>query len=374
MNLFNYWLEEKIKPAFSPSIKKLTLLGALLAIIFFYLGQGYKQEPLPSFKQLEKLPDVKLPEVIFDFSDAENADINADNAESTPSARLRLISANLIAIYEQTEQQPQSSLPKKLITTVFASEENEETNEENQPGFSDNPAANSPEATDESADSDASTPGESPSTPLRTGNPTPGESAPGQAPRLAGLRILGEYQNVGNIPSGDVQAIVRFFDENDRLLATKRAEPTSPFRFLPLEPNEISSYDILIPEPPPSVRLQIDLKPGKEQSSDPESLSRQQLKFKEKDISLTSTTNQGSNLTYYKFTGTMINVSPNTLTNFLVYVWLKDSEGKVFAMAVKEFRYDLLTPNQELEVLMPILPAKEGEMEIYEVKLWGEVM
>ena len=97
MNLFEYWLEEKIKPAFAPSPKKLAVAAVVLAITFFYLGQSFKQEPLPGFKQLEKLPAVKLPEVVLVTPGVTDTD--STGVEKT---RLKIISANLIGIYEQT--------------------------------------------------------------------------------------------------------------------------------------------------------------------------------------------------------------------------------------------------------------------------------
>jgi len=302
-NLLNYWLEGKIKPVFSPSPKKLLLTAIVLTGISFYFGQNLPKETPRILKDLEQLTEIKLPEIILNFSDTENADINA---EKTSSAQLKIVSANLIAIYEEAASQPDSETARQ-------------------------------------PDSQAT-------------------------PRLAGLRILGEYQNISQITANDIQAIIHFFDENDRLLASKRAEPVSPFRFLPLEPEQISLYDVVVPEPPPSARLQVELKEKKSQDPLPSSL--EELKFKENELSAATS----NNVNYHQFTGTIINISEKTLTNILIYIWLKDIGGRVFAHAVKSFPYDLLAPDQELNVVVPVVPAKEGKMAVYEVKLWGEEM
>ena len=323
MDLKQYWIGGKIKPIFSPSPKKLLLAAIVLAGISFHFGQSLPKETPRILKVLEQFPEIKLPEIVFDLSGTENADINADNAEPTSSAQLKIVSANLIAIYEETADSETARQPD--------SQPDSETGEETADSETNQPVSNT-------------------------------------APRLAGLRILGEYQNIGQTTANDVQAIIHFFDEDNHLLATKRAEPASPFRWLPLEPEQISLYDVVVPEPPPSARLQVELKEKKNQ--DPLPLSLEELKLKENELSAATS----NNVNYHQFKGAIINVSEKTLTNILLYIWLKDIEGRVFAHAIKSFPYDLLAPDQELNVVVPVLPAKEGKMAVYEVKLWGEEM
>ena len=368
MELLNYWSDEKPKakkkspavkktaqpkPEFAFSAKK-AALGGVIIIALFYLSQSLWQKPR-LFQDDKGLPEVDVGSAGMTLGETAE--------EEEPSIKLKLLSINLIGIHEQTnnkEQKTDNSKQEEKEATESA-----ETTLDVEEGLKE-----TIEATESAEAISAIPPSEDPP----AGGSEEGLSSNSKL-ELVGVRILGEYQNVGNMTAHDVRPIIRFYDKTDRLLATKRAEPTSPFRFLPLEPNEISLYDVSVPSPPDSQKFQIELKPvppSKETASS--TLSPKYLKLKEKSLEDAVATTETGTVNYHKFNGTMVNTSQNTLTNILVYAWLKNKDNKVFANGVKEFSHDLLAPNQELEVLMSILPTQLSEVESYEVKLWGEPM
>ena len=358
MELLNYWSDEKPKkkvtvvkavkkeaqpkPEFAFSGKKLAL-GGVVVIAFFYLSQSLWQKP-KLFQESRNLPEV-------DVGSAGMTLGETSEEEKEPSIKLKLLSINLIGIHEESQTEAPTPTPTVMPPPEeFEPSLEEGVEEEVEESFESSPSAEATSSSD-----------------LQP--PPPSD----QKLQLVGVRILGEYQNIGNMVAHDVRPIIRFYDKTGRLLATKRAEPTSPFRFLPLEPNEISLYDVSVPSPPDSQRFQIELKPvppSKETVSS--ALSPKYLKLKEKNLEDAVANTEAGTVNYHKFNGTMVNTSQNTLTNILVYTWLKNKDGKVFADGVKEFSHDLLATNQELEVLMSILPAQLSEMESYEVKLWAE--
>ena len=374
MNLFNYWIEEKIKPVFKPkfwaSPKKLALIVVLLAIIFFYLGQSLKQQPPANFKQVENLPEVKLPKVVL-----ENLETKKPGVPGFDEAgQLQLLSANLIGIYEQQGDKATGNTSE----TSDQQQATSNTQEGEQLKGEDNPSL---EDTSEVELSVSPSPSSSNLEP-RTSN---------GAVRLAGLRILGEVKNIGQETVYSAKALVRFYgqsstsnleplsaDRQDRtsnsLLATKVAQFNQGYQFLPLSPGEINVYDLIVASQPESNTVTVELRAEDSKSSakSPELSSDNFLKITSKKLEPLTIKKGETELTYYQFSCQLVNKSDAEIVNPGLYVWLKNNQGKVIGLTGKIFETDLLTPDQELEVKLMIAPVNLDEVFNFEVKTFGE--
>jgi len=214
---------------------------------------------------------------------------------------------------------------------------------------------------------------------------------------LVGLRIIGEIKNISNQVINGAKPVIRFYG-NEKLMATKVGNWNEGYQFLKLEPGEINVYDILIPNPPESEMITVEMRgesaddpegtirnsfdPGSSEDFDPGSSfpdrgnsgsSATYLKIKEKNLSKEILEKDNQKMIYYKFTGILININPAEIINPRIYVWLKNDQGKVIASAYKTFESDLLTKNQELEVNLLLIPFTPDSKQFeYEVKTWGE--
>lgn len=190
---------------------------------------------------------------------------------------------------------------------------------------------------------------------------------------IVGIRVVGEMKNVGEEVVTGAKAIIKFYDDEEKLLATKIGNWTEGYEFLPLGPGEINVYDLLVPNPPKSKWISIQLKENQGEATGgirglPE------LKIKEKDLEETSLKQEEEEIVYYKFKGILVNTGEAEIANPKVYVWLKNDEGKVIGITSKTFEADLLTKNDELEVNLLLVPFTLEEEKVfgYEMKAFGE--
>lgn len=191
--------------------------------------------------------------------------------------------------------------------------------------------------------------------------------------QLSGIRILGEVQNTGNQSVKNTKTIVRFYDQDKQLLATKVGIWNQSYKFTPLEPEQINVYDFLIAKPPKSSSITIAMEPA--ESDDAEKLKNldlSSLKFKNKKLEAQTIERQKGKINYYKFSGTLTNIAKYEIINPEVYVWIKNDKGKVVGLGSKIFETDLLIPKQELKVDLLILPVSNEAMLNYETKILGE--
>lgn len=208
---------------------------------------------------------------------------------------------------------------------------------------------------------------------IPTDSPTASSEAT-QAPQpthdlpIVGLRIAGEYTNTGTAIAQDIEPIIRFYDRSKNLLSTKKAFPNNPYKFVPIRPDEVRSYDILVQDPPKEAdSVQIEFKP-KGVASD----HTQYLFLNDVSLEPTQARSGEQEFTYYKFKGTLVNTGTDIAQNAFVAVWVKDVEGSVIAVGYKVLQYDILNPNQEFPLFFPIMPLKKAEMASYETSIWHE--
>jgi hypothetical protein len=186
-------------------------------------------------------------------------------------------------------------------------------------------------------------------------------------PTLAGIRVVGEVQNIGKSSVTDAKVLVRFFDKERTPVATRIGAWNQTYKFLPLAPNEFNVYDVLIPNPPESESITIEFEPA--DASTPESVNA--IKIKNKSLNKQTATGNNRQITYYTLTGQLVNISGKDIVSPGVYVWLKNEENKIIALGSKIFDTDLLEPDQELEVELIASPLTTGDMETFEIKTFA---
>lgn len=282
---------------------------------------------VPPLQELEEgLPQISLKETL-------------GVAEASPSARVRVLNGRVVGVYERENPKSEIQNPKQETGT-------------------------------ESAEAQEQV----------------------QSVRLTGLRVLGEMvlncgdkettaegtcrQAAGN--NGNVTPILRFYDADDQLITTKVAQWND--ESTPLPPGEVMVYDVVVPDPPKSETISIEmrtepiekgwtfnkvgpleglkikgnrLEPGEYERKDPK--TKEKIKIK-----------------YYKFSGTLVNTADFDVVSPTVYVWIKNDKNEVIGLVKKVFFSDVLTPGQELAVNLLVLPVAEEKAFSHEVRVFGE--
>lgn len=210
-------------------------------------------------------------------------------------------------------------------------------------------------------------------TPFTEGSSSPSASQEEEF-SIVGIRVVGEMKNVGKEVITGAKAIIKFYDEEEKILATKIGNWTEGYEFLALEPDEVNVYDLLVPNPPKSKWISIQLK--KDPSEKANRLRSANLKIKEKSLEEASLKQDEEEIVYYKFKGILINTDEAEVINPKVYLWLKNDEGKVIGVTYKTFEADLLTKDKELEVNLLVVPFTLEKEKVfgYEMKAFGEVL
>jgi len=329
MTLEEFWNKPKIKTKKAPkrkpqknrsSLTKKALIS-ISAILLIGIGVGLNlprnKEESQVFKMLEQSPkEIKLPQVNLSYDNSGLEDGQA-LGQATPSAKLQVLSANLIGIYEQQQQQRR-------------------------------PAIGSQEA-------DQAT-------------------AAAQQPKLAGVRIIGEVRNIGDETAFDANVLIHFFDENQNLINTKIGHWKEPYSFLPLKPGETNVYHDLVANPPPSASVSLSMERKEKEDSDKNKPSNKTeiLKVKDKKLQPAQVSQQGQTLKYYQFQAVLANIGNKEIVSPGLYVWMKNERGKVIGLAAKVFEADLLTPEATIEAKLNLAPVSEGEMFDYQIKTFGQ--
>lgn len=318
MGLEEFWQQSQTKKQpqknkTSSSLPKKAFIS-IFVILLIGIGVGLNlprnKEESRVLKMLEQSPkEIKLPQVNLS-DDRSNLKNGQALGQATPSAKLQVLSANLIGIYEQQKQQQKQQA--------------------------------SPSA------------------------------SPAQ-PKLAGVRIIGEVRNIGDQTAFDANVLVHFFDENQNLISTKIGHWKEPYSFLPLKPGETNVYDVLVASPPPStsVNLGMETKEKEETDKNKPINKTEILKVKDKKLQPAQVSQQGQTLEYYQFQAILTNVGNIEIANPGLYVWMKNEKGKVIGLAAKVFEADLLTPQATIEAKLNLVPASDGEMFDYQIKTFG---
>ena len=200
--------------------------------------------------------------------------------------------------------------------------------------------------------------------------------------RLSALRIIGEVENTGDSTVTEATAVLRFFDENNKLITTKIANWNN--EIFPLDPQEIRVYDVVVPNPPKSETIAIELRPlsttSNESNADDQSNqsgSRQKIhpllknrQFEPAEMERRDPqTKEKIKIKYYKFTATLVNNNDFDIVAPTIYLWIKNDKNEVIGLAQKGFPNDVLATNEELPVEMLIVPLTKEEVFTHEVKV-----
>lgn len=173
-----------------------------------------------------------------------------------------------------------------------------------------------------------------------------------QGNKMAGLRILGEVQNISNQVVEKATIMVKFYGEKETLLATKTGTWNQGYKFLSLAPGEINVYDVLIAEPPASESISIGIKSDRTDKSNRSA----RLEIKGEKLEGAVSEKGGQQISYFKFTGTLVNNNEFEVISPGVYVWIEDDKDKVIGSSYQTFSDKTLTKGQELDVALDLLP------------------
>ncbi len=217
-----------------------------------------------------------------------------------------------------------------------------------------------------------------------------------QTQKLSAIRIIGEVLNVGQKIVSEVSSVVRFYDKDGKVVAQKVGDLAPNYTFFDLLPGEKIYYDIVVPPPESSDRLEIVLNPV----SATDSATFEQLKISGRVFETKTATQQQPQVTepapeasssgatesagrtelipelkkveYYTVSGSIVNPFQDLVTDITVYAWVRDTEGKVFSYARQDFKNDLISPGDKVDFRMMLVPFKDGEtMGQYELVAWG---
>jgi hypothetical protein len=339
MDLTKFWGEHK-KPKRKEKKIKISKKFIISALVVLLIGVGLglnlprSKDDLNALKQLENVlgSDVKLPEVDLSPSfKVSSKSLGLNGTGALNISALKVLSANLIGIPGKAEAQKPAQKPSFKVSSKSS-------------------GLNSAEATDSAK------------------------------PKLAGIRILGEVENTGKDTVRDAKIIIRFF-RNGKLIAKKLGAWNQTYKFIPLSPGEINVYDVLVPSPPESDSVTIEMeemepgdspKPGFKGFLKAWLFSSPALKIKEASIKPAVVEQQGQKLSYYKFSGTLVNTADWEISNPGIYVWIRNDKGKVIGIGSQFFESDLLIPEATLEAKIAIVPVSAEEMFDYKVKTFGK--
>ncbi len=192
-----------------------------------------------------------------------------------------------------------------------------------------------------------------------------------QGDKLDSIRIFGETANKGQETVSHLQPVVKFIDTGGNLVGQKIGKYSADFEFFPLHPGETTLYDVAVDTPPNADKVEIIL--GGETASP--SAGVQELKIESRDFEVKTASNSatGEQVQYYNVSGKVVNTFTDYLTEITIVSWVKDKEGKVFAINKQQFKNDLLPASERLPFKFVILPIRLGSTyDTYEIGAWGK--
>jgi len=194
--------------------------------------------------------------------------------------------------------------------------------------------------------------------------------------KLAGVRILGEVKNVGGQVASEPTPVFRLFDEGNQFLASKKGTWTVPDSFHPLPIGEEILYDTYLSVEPESFHS-IEISFNTQSVLTNPNPRIENLKIKDRAIAqkeASSFAKPNRPLQYLQFSGTLVNLGKIPVTDLAVSVWVKDSENKILAAEYVKYSQDILTTEQEIPILMNLLPFRDGDMKDHKVAIYGKTL
>ena len=210
-------------------------------------------------------------------------------------------------------------------------------------------------------------------------------------PKLVGIRIMGEVQNVGKTIVQEFSPVVRFLDVDNKEIAKKVGRVTSGFDFFGVLPNAKTLYDVMVDNPPEADKMEIilntmsattsakfDVLKVINKANDVKTAKNQKQAESEQEgtdsgeASGSGQAAEAEDIEYYTISGTVQNSLSNPVSDISVYVWIKDAEGYVFSFGRQDFKGDLISPKKTVDFKINLFPFKDGQKyDKYEVSAWG---
>lgn len=317
---FKLIIKHSRKPIF-PYPRKALLIISIIFIIGVNIGWNLHSRQ----KQIKPLFNVK--------KKAKQVSNSAEEQEN----KIKILSANLLPIWEQSEEHPPETTVDSILEPVKEIEEKE--------------TASAILPMLESSPNNISA-----IMPIFSSEAKP-----------AGMRILGEIQNISQSTIYEADIIVYFYQtEEEKLVGVKTGEWHPNYQFLPLYPGETNVYDVVVFNLPQFDHLTVQIKTNEkinETNMDLGNIKIQNKTLTKDTVSLTQN---------YTFSGTFINTGKEKILHPTIYVWLKNKEEKVFALTTKVLSAEPLLGDQSLSVNFPVATYDESQMSVYEVRVFGE--
>lgn len=194
--------------------------------------------------------------------------------------------------------------------------------------------------------------------------------------QMTGIRILGELSNVGDGFVDSVDPVVRFYNSSGTLVSQKIAQFTSGFDFKEAAPGDRVLYDVTVPSPPTSDRLEIVFNVVSSTASAnflPLKIASRSMELKTADVQSQEASGSAQKVEYYTVSGKVVNTYNELVSDIVIYAWGKDTAGRVFTFGRADFKNDLLSPSDNVDFKIIMLPIQGGQkFDSYEIAAWGK--
>lgn len=193
---------------------------------------------------------------------------------------------------------------------------------------------------------------------------------------MTGIRILGELANIGDGFVESVDPVVRFYNTSGTLVSQKIAQFTAGFDFKEAAPGDKVLYDVTVPSPPTSDRLEIVFNIVSSTASAnflPLKIASRSMELKTADVQSQEASDSAQKVEYYTVSGKVVNTYDQLISDIVIYAWGKNISGRVFTFGRADFKNDLLSPSDKVDFKIIMLPIQGGQkFESYEIAAWGK--
>src|SRR3989344_4409808 len=211
----------------------------------------------------------------------------------------------------------------------------------------------------------------------------------GLTPKLVGIRILGEIENRASGKIDGLSPVVRFLDQEGKVMGQKVGRLTPGFGFLGFMPQEKTVYDVMVEDPLQADKLEIIINsaPGEGGKFEPLKVAGRNIEVKTaryqggQDASASGgpvgsegemTEATPPEIEYYTVSGQAENGLVDAVTEITVYAWVKGAGGEVFSFGRQDFGSDLVNPGEKVDFRINLVPFKADEIyDSYAVAVWG---
>jgi len=198
------------------------------------------------------------------------------------------------------------------------------------------------------------------------------EQGQGAGQNISSIRIIGEIKNIGDAPVSSFQPVVRFINNDNKVVAQKTGAYSEGFQFHSLQPGEIGLYDATV-VPPKDLPEKLEVILNADSATESAGFHELNIEGRNFEVKTASNSATGEKIEYYSVSGQIYNTSEDYLTDMVVTGWVKDKDGTVFSVNRQVFKNDLLAAGDKLDFKIPLIPLKPNFVyESYGLSAWGK--